>query len=86
MRGRPPKPTASHILHGTYRPHRHRNRIDAPGSEFTDATRPSEISEAEQAKRKREIDDMRARLYGEAGPPDPGPRSGGRGTVKRIPW
>jgi hypothetical protein len=85
MRGRKPKPTALHILHGTFRRHRHGNRIDAPAATPTDpATKPSELGEAEQAERRRELDAMRARLYGSSGPPDPGPRSGG--NARRIRW
>jgi hypothetical protein len=80
MRGRRPLPTAVLIAKGTFRRDRHGDRIDAS----TAATRPSEIGEAEQEQRKREIDAMRARLYGEAGPPDPGPRSGG--SARRIRW
>jgi hypothetical protein len=82
--GRPPTPTAILIARGTYRKDRHGSRIDAPGSALTPAMTPSALSEAEQAERRRETDAMRARLYGSSGPPDPGPRSGGK--VRRIRW
>lgn len=89
MRGRRPIPTALHLARGTFRKSRHGDRIDAPGQP-ADVTRsartPSELSEAEQVARRDEISEMRKALYGEAGPPDPGPRSGGAGTVRRIRW
>jgi hypothetical protein len=85
MRGRRPTPTAILIARGTFRRDRHGSRIDAPGQPGDTRTRPSEISEAEQAERKRELDAMRKALYG--GGRDgsiPGPRSGG--SAKRIRW
>lgn len=82
--GRRPIPTAILLAQGTYRPDRHGNRIDAPGQPMGPNQTPSELSEEEQAKRKAELDASRRALYGEAGPPDPGPRSGGK--VKRIRW
>jgi hypothetical protein len=83
--GRPPTPTAILIARGTYRADRHANRIDAPGSVFTPETQPSELSAEQQAERRREIDAMRQRLYGEGRDGiDAGPRSGG--NVKRLRW
>jgi hypothetical protein len=82
MRGRRPKPTVLHLIDGTFRRDRHGHRIDAPGRPL--GPKPSEISEEEQAKRKAELDAYRRALYGEAGPPDPGPRSGGK--ARRIRW
>jgi hypothetical protein len=85
MRGRRPTPTAILIARGTYRADRHGSRIDAPGA-LTDAaaTAPSQLSEEEIAARQREIMAQRAAIYGERGPPDPGPRSGG--SARRIRW
>lgn len=79
LRGPKPMGATYHKMVGNYRP-----SVHGPLPERTAAMVPSEISEDEQAERKREIDQMRARLYGESGPPDPGPRSGG--SAKRIRW
>jgi hypothetical protein len=85
MRGRRPKPTALHLIEATFRPSRHRGRIDAPGQPLGGNTTPSEISAEEQAERKRELDAIRKALYGEGRDGiDPGPRSGG--SARRIRW
>lgn len=79
LRGPKPKGAAHALMLGYYRPSRHR-----PRPEPTAEVMPSELSEAEQAERKRDIADFRRRLYGEAGPEgiDPGSRSGG--NARRI--
>ena len=84
MRGRRPTPTAILIARGTFCRDRHGSCIDAPGSAPAAEMTPSELTVDEQAKRKAEIEAQRKAIYGEAGPPDPGPRSGG--SVKRIRW
>ena len=40
MRGRKPKPTALHLLHGTFRPARHGDRAEAE-AKFLPTRRPS---------------------------------------------
>ena len=75
--GRPRKSLEQHLLHGTFNPTRHGARPKPA------ATQPTEISEAEQAARRAEIEAQRRAIYGEH-PPDPGPRSGG--SAKRIRW
>jgi len=83
MRGRRPIPIAIHLARGTFRRDRHGDRIDAPKPGDARTT-PSEIGEAKQATRKAEFDALRKALRGDTGPPDPGPRPGGK--VKRIRW
>lgn len=91
-RGPKPRGAAYHQMVGNYRPRVHGPLSDgeAEGSDMgnpitlSGATTPSELSEEADAARKRDIADFRRALYGEAGPPDPGPRSGG--SAKRIRW
>lgn len=73
LRGPTPKSATYHKLNGTCRPSRH-----GPLPERTAAMRPSELSEAEQEARKRELEAQRTRLYGESGLPD--------GSARRIRW
>jgi hypothetical protein len=81
-RGRRPIPTAIHLARGTFRKSRHGDRIDAPRPGDAHTT-PIELSEAEQAKRRAELDAQRRAIYGE-NPPEPEPRSGG--SARRIRW
>lgn len=61
--GRPPKPTALHILDGTYRRDRHGKRIDAPKPGEPQVA-PDELSPEEQAQRQAELTKFFRQLYG----------------------
>jgi hypothetical protein len=72
VRGRKPKPTALHILHGTFNRTCHGNRIDAPQNfgHRVGPDRAAQLSAAcalspeEQAERQKEIAERMRRIKG----------------------
>jgi hypothetical protein len=65
MRGRKPKPTALHLLHGTFNRTRHGNRIDAPQNFGHRAMPPSKVKEDPGAEQRiREIREQHFRITG----------------------